>query len=55
MKEKEHMTTSTEKHKNMRILVTGGLGFIGFNALQLWKSMRPEYKLIEVNIYCKIN
>ena len=49
MKEKEHMTTSTEKHKNMRILVTGGLGFIGFNALQLWKKMRPDYKLVVVD------
>lgn len=25
------------------ILITGGLGFIGFNAIQLWKKERPQY------------
>lgn len=25
------------------ILITGGLGFIGFNAIQLWKREKPEY------------
>lgn len=25
------------------ILITGGLGFIGFNAIQLWKKEKPEY------------
>ena len=25
------------------ILITGGLGFIGFNAVQLWKKEHPEY------------
>ena len=38
-----------QKKKNMTILVTGGLGFIGFNALQLWKKMRPDYKLVVVD------
>lgn len=26
------------------ILVTGGLGFIGFNALRLWAKTRPQYR-----------
>lgn len=25
------------------ILITGGLGFIGFNAVQIWKKEKPEY------------
>ena len=38
-----------QKKKNMIILVTGGLGFIGFNALQRSKKMRPDYKLVVVD------
>ena len=30
------------------ILVTGGRGFIGFNAIKLWKTLRPD--LVFVNI-----
>lgn len=29
------------------VLVTGGLGFIGFNALKLWKKTRPD-----LNLFC---
>lgn len=32
------------------ILVTGGLGFIGFNAIQLWKRIRPEYNYVVVDL-----
>jgi len=32
------------------ILVTGGLGFIGFNALQLWRRLRPNWKIVVVDI-----
>lgn len=28
------------------ILITGGFGFIGFNAVQLWKKEKPEYNYI---------
>lgn len=31
------------------ILVTGGLGFIGFNAIQLWKKEKHEYNYIIVD------
>ena len=31
------------------ILVTGGLGFIGFNALQLWKKEHPEYNYFVID------
>lgn len=31
------------------ILITGGLGFIGFNAIQLWKKERPKYNYIIVD------
>lgn len=26
------------------ILVTGGFGFVGFNAIRLWKATRPQYR-----------
>lgn len=28
------------------ILITGGLGFIGFNAVKRWKKIRPEYNYV---------
>ena len=28
------------------ILITGGFGFIGFNAVQMWKKEKPEYNYI---------
>ena len=31
------------------LLVTGGRGFIGFNALRLWKRERPEYGYVELD------
>lgn len=31
------------------ILVTGALGFIGFNAIQLWKKERPQYNYVIVD------
>lgn len=31
------------------ILVTGGLGFIGFNALQQWHKIRPDVKFVNVD------
>jgi dTDP-glucose 4,6-dehydratase len=42
------------------ILITGGLGFIGFNAIQLWKREKPQYNyfVIDVETYAaqfKIN
>lgn len=33
------------------ILVLGGRGFIGFNALRLWKRCRPQYNYVEVDGY----
>lgn len=33
----------------MTVLVTGGLGFIGFNALVLWKKLKPDWKFIVVD------
>ena len=35
--------------KCKNILVTGGLGFIGFNALQLWKREKPHYNYIVID------
>lgn len=35
------------KYKN--ILVTGARGFIGFNALQLWKSQYPDIKFVALD------
>lgn len=32
------------------ILITGGLGFIGFNAIQLWKKERPNYNYFIADI-----
>jgi len=32
------------------ILITGGLGFIGFNAIQLWKKEQPNYNYFIVDI-----
>ena len=31
------------------ILITGGLGFIGFNAVQLWKREKPNYNYIIID------
>lgn len=31
------------------ILITGGLGFIGFNAVRLWKELRPNYRYFIVD------
>lgn len=32
------------------ILITGGLGFIGFNAIKLWKNEHPEFNYFIVDI-----
>lgn len=32
------------------ILITGGLGFIGFNAIQLWKREKPQYNYFIIDI-----
>ena len=32
------------------ILITGGLGFIGFNAVQLWTKIRPDLHLVVVDL-----
>lgn len=31
------------------ILVTGGRGFIGFNAIRLWKSIRPDLTFVNLD------
>lgn len=38
-----------EKRQVKSILVTGGLGFIGFNALQLWKKIDPSLSLTVID------
>ena len=32
------------------ILITGGLGFIGFNAVQLWKKEKPQYNYFIIDL-----
>ena len=31
------------------ILVTGGRGFIGFNAINLWRKLYPDYQFVEID------
>ena len=31
------------------ILITGGRGFIGFNAIKLWKRLRPDLTIVNVD------
>ena len=31
------------------ILVTGGRGFIGFNAIRIWKSVRPDLTFVNLD------
>lgn len=39
-----------ELNNNMKnILVTGGRGFIGFNAIKLWKRLRPDLTIVNVD------
>lgn len=35
--------------KIKNILVTGGRGFIGFNALQRWKCNHPDFNFVNVD------
>lgn len=40
---------NTTEHKIENVLITGGLGFIGFNMLQFLKKTQPDWKLFVVD------
>ena len=40
---------NTTEHKIEKVLITGGLGFIGFNMLQFLKKTQPDWKLFVVD------